>query len=208
MGDDATSAESDLLSLCRSRPVERRQNPSWRTESAARHVGSVALVICRPALAAHTENFRTSERCAALGESSPICTRRRFFHSDGARHTSAANKSHDGAFSRKSAPFSLRLGRPHRVRNANIGEEIARRGHFGGIGFACPPGGLPRAGGQKATVANQVAGVDALAESPWPLTRKPIGADDESARCVILAGSIRAIFCGRCPGRRRENRSW
>ena len=208
MGDDATSAESDLLSLCRSRPVERRQNPSWRTESAARHVGSVALVICRPALAAHTENFRTSERCAALGESSPICTRRRFFHSDGARHTSAANKSRDGAFSRKSAPFSLRLSRPHRVRNPIIGEEIARRGHSGSIGFAFPPGGLPRAGGQKATFANQVAGVDAVAESPWPLTRKPTGADDESARCVILAESLRAIFRGRCPGRRREIRSW
>ena len=207
MGDDATSAESDLLSLCRGRPVERRQNRSWRTESAARHVGSVALVICRPALAAHTENFRTSERCAALGESSPICTRRRFFiRTDG--RPCPANKSGDGALPRKSAPCLLRLSRPHQVRNANIGEEIARRGHFGGIGFACPPGGLPRAGGQEATFANQVAGVDAVAESPWPLTRKPTGADDESARCVILAESLRAIFRGSCPGRRRENRSW
>ena len=52
-----------------------------------------------------------------------------------------------------------------------------RRGHCAGGAFrehwhGVFPRGLTRAGGRKATFANQLRGVDALAESPWPLSRK------------------------------------
>ena len=111
MGDDASSAKSALFSPRRSRPVERSKNRSWRTNAAARHVGSVALVIYPPELSAHTESFRTSKRSAASGEASPICTQWRVF-TQTERRPSVAKKLGDDATSAKSAPFSPRRSRP------------------------------------------------------------------------------------------------
>ena len=70
------------------------KNRSWRTNAAARHVGSVALVVYPPELSAHTESFQSSERSAASGEASPICTEWRFFTRTG-RRPSVAKKSGD-----------------------------------------------------------------------------------------------------------------
>ena len=56
-----------------------RKKRSWRTKSAARDIGSVALLISPPDPTAHTKYFRTFERSAGLGGSSPICARWRFF---------------------------------------------------------------------------------------------------------------------------------
>ena len=142
MGDDATSAESALFSPRRSRPAEQAENRSWRTNSFASHVGSVALVFLPPESTAHTEDCRTSERSSALGECSPISTGWRFFVQR-ERRPSAANKTGDDAFSRESGPFSLRWSRRHRVGNTNIGEDAARTGHFGSIGIASPPRPYP-----------------------------------------------------------------
>ena len=91
MGDDATSAESALFSPSRSRPVERTKNRSWRTSSAARHSGSVALGIFLPELTAQTQDLRTSKRSAAASESSPICSRC-CFRIQTARRPSAAQQ--------------------------------------------------------------------------------------------------------------------
>ena len=142
MGDDATSAESALFSPRRSRPAERSRNRSWRTNSPARRVGSVALVISPPESTAHTENCQTSEPSSALGECSPICTGWRFFVQTEQR-LSAANKTGDDAFSRESGPFLLRWSRRHRVGNTNIGEDAARTGHFGSTALRFPPRTYP-----------------------------------------------------------------
>ena len=78
------------------------KNRSWRTNAAARHVGSVALVFYPPELRAHTESFRTSERGAASGEASPICTQWRFFTQTEGR-PSAAKKLGDDSISTRAA---------------------------------------------------------------------------------------------------------
>ena len=138
-------------------------------------------------------DFRTSKRIAALGELLRSVPSGVFFAQTG-RRPSAAKKLGDDAVLQQSAPFLLRWSRPRRVGKTGIGEDIARRGHFGSIGIASSPADLPVQGGEKrrsrkATFANQLRGVVAFAESPWPLTRTQTGAEEKSARCAILAGS-------------------
>ena len=146
-------------------------------------------------------NFRTSE----LPNASPLRARllrsvpSGVFFAQTGRRPSPAKKSGDDAVLQQSAPFLLRWSRPHRVGKTGIGEDIARRGHFGSIGIASSPADLPVQGGEKrrsrkATFANQLRGVVAFAESPWPLTRTQTGAEEKSARCAILAGSPWVIF--------------
>ena len=120
-------------------------------------------------------DIRTSKRAVALGEASPICSQRRFF-TQTERRPSAAKKLGNNAVSKQSAPLLVCRSRPHRLGKTNIGEDIARGGHFGSIGIASSPADLPVQGGEKrrsrkATFANQLRGVVAFAESPWPLTR-------------------------------------
>ena len=62
MGDDAASAELDLFPPRRGRPVEPTENRSWRTNSAARHVSSTALVISPAESTEHTERKGTSAK--------------------------------------------------------------------------------------------------------------------------------------------------
>ena len=123
-----------------------------------------------------------------------------FFAQTG-RRPSAAKKLGDDAVLQQSGPFLPRWSRPHRVGKTGIGEDIARRGHFGSVGIASSPADLPVQGGEKrrprkATFANQLRGVVAFAESPWPLTRTQTGADEKSARCAILAGAPWIILRG------------
>ena len=144
MGVDATSAASALFSPCRSRKLQRGKNRSWRTKSAARRVGSVAAL----GLTAHTGNFRTSKRSAALGESSQICSRRRFFIQT-ERRPSAANRFGRDVISKDEGLLLPSLSGLHRVRKTNVGEATARREHFGSIGVAFSPADLPVQGGKK-----------------------------------------------------------
>ena len=116
------------------------KNRSWRTSAAARHVGSVALVVYPPELSAHTESFQSSERSAASGEASPICTEWRFFTRTG-RRPSVAKKSGD----RFAAPESTPLG----LGKTGIGEDIARTGHSGSAATALCPADLPAQVGVK-----------------------------------------------------------
>ena len=146
-----------LPSRSRSRRVERRKNRSWRTNAAARHVGSVALVVYPPELSAHTESFQSSERSAASGEASPICTEWRFFTRTG-RRPSVAKKSGDRFCFAGVYPIGF-------------GEDRHRRGHCAKGAFwqrrdCVLPRRFTRAGWRKATFANQLRGVDAFAESP------------------------------------------
>ena len=78
---------------------------------------------------------------------------------------------------------------PSRKERTNIGEDIARTGHFGGNPIASFRGGLTRAGKQKAAFTNLLRGFDAYAEPPWALWGKQTGQNENSAQCVILAGS-------------------
>ena len=104
-----------------------------------------------PELTARAENFRTSERGAALGESHPICSRWRFSIQTG-RRPRAAKTLGDGAVSKQSAPLLLCRSRPHRVWGKQTSERTlraggnrhrVRRGHFGSIGIAFSPAYLP-----------------------------------------------------------------
>ena len=78
----------------------------------------------------------------------------------------------------------------------NIGDDTARTGHFGSIDMSFPPADLPVRGERKATFTNQSGGIDALAASPWPLSRTQTGADEKSAHCVISAESPWIILRG------------
>ena len=129
----------------------REENRSWRTNSAASHVASVALVIYPPESTARTENFQTSGRSAAFGESSPICSRRRFFIQTEQR-PSVLKKLGDDAISKQSAPLLLCRSPPHRVRGKQTSERTlrawgnrnrVRRGHFGSIRIAFSPAAFP-----------------------------------------------------------------
>ena len=51
-------------------PSSGAKNRSWPTSAAARHVGSLALVIFPPVFTAHPADLRTSGRIAASGEAS------------------------------------------------------------------------------------------------------------------------------------------
>ena len=132
-------------------------NRSWRTNAAARHVGSVALVIYPPELTACTENFQTSRRSSALGESSSIFSRWRFPIQTEERPI-VLKKLGDDAVPKQSAPSLLRRSRPHRVwgkrksrRTLRAGgnRRRVRRGRFGRIGIAFPLADLPAREGEK-----------------------------------------------------------
>ena len=141
-------------------------------------------------------NFRTSELPNAL----PLWARllrsvpSGVFFAQTGRRWSAAKKLGDDAVLQQSAPFLLRWSRPHRGGKTGIGEDIARGGAFRQHRHCVLPRGLTRARRRRATFANQLRGVVAFAESPWPLTRTKTGAEEKSARCAILAGSPWEIF--------------
>ena len=206
MGVDAASAESALSSPRRSRNLQRSKNQSWRANSAAHRVGSVASLMSPSESTADAGNFRTSERSSASGEFSPICTRWRFCRPDGAETKGGEQVGRRRSVEKVGPAFASLKSTPSSRGNNHRG------GH-------CPDGafrqhrhcaclrGLTRARGQKATFANQLRGADALAESPWPLSRKQAGAGDKSERCVILAESPWVILPGCSPGRRGGNRS-
>ena len=115
-------------------------NRSWRTNAAARHAGSVALVVYPPELSAHTESFQSSERSAASGEASPICTEWRFFTRTG-RRPSVAKKSGDR--------FCFAGVYPIGFGETAIREDVARRGHSGSAATAFLPADLPAQVGEK-----------------------------------------------------------
>ena len=124
-----------------------------------------------------TNERETPTRSAVLGASSPKFLRWHFFVQTERRRCRVG-----GVGSVFAPPQST-----SRAAKTNIGEEVARKGHFGSIAIVFPPGGLTRAGGQKAMFANQLRGVDATAESPRSLTRKQPRAGDKVAECAILA---------------------
>ena len=95
---------------------------------------------------------------------------------------SVANKSGGDAISKDVSPSRLCCSRPNRVRKTYIGEATARRGHPSRFAIASSPCGLTRAGEHGATLANQLRGVDALAESSWPLSTKQAGAAESPFR--------------------------
>ena len=133
------------------------KNRSWRTNAAARHVGSVALVVYPPELSAHTESFQSSERSAASGEASPICTEWRFFTRTG-RRPSVAKKSGDRFCFAGVDPIGLA---EYRHRRGHCGQGALRQNRD-----CVSPRRFTGAEGQKATFANQLRGVDAPAVSP------------------------------------------
>ena len=124
-----------------------------------------------------------------------------FFHSDRTETTRGKEVGRRCCFETVGSVVALPESTPAGLGKTGIGEDIARRGHFGSIGIASSPADLPVQGGEKrrwrkATFANQLRGVVAFAESPWPLTRTQTGADEKSARCAILAGSPWIILRG------------
>ena len=165
MGDDATSAESGLFSPRRSRNLQRSKNRSRRTNSFVSHLGSVALVISPTESTAHTENCRTSERSPALGECPPISTGWCFCRPDGTETKRGAKVGRRCFFERVGSVFASLESTPSSGKNKH------RRGRCADGAFRQQPNYVsPReltcAGGQKATFANQLRGVGALAESP------------------------------------------
>ena len=80
-----------------------------------------------PAVTARAENFRTSERSAAFGESSPMRSRRRFSIQTGQRPR-AAKKLGDDAVLKQSAPLLLCRSRPQRVWGRQASEMTLRGG--------------------------------------------------------------------------------
>ena len=175
--------------------------PRWQ-----RRIGySPGGVACR--YAKETNVRGTSERSAVVGESPRIFTRRRA-STRAERKPRAAKWFGDDATSAESDLCSLR-----RIRSLDATKQtLAKR--LRGAAFRqrrhCefPPGGLSRAGGRKATFADQSREVGALAESPLAQMKKQAGADETFARCVILAESSRIFFHGSGAGSRRTNRSW
>ena len=81
------------------------------------------------------------------------------------RRPGAANKAGGDAIPENSAPYLLRWRRPRRVDKTYIGEATARIGAPHQVRNCVFPRGLTLAGGHRATFANQLRGVDALAES-------------------------------------------
>ena len=158
-----------------------------------------------PPIRKKTNEREKSERSAVLGKSSRIFTRRHI-PAQAERKPSAAKSPNGVAVSTESALFSCSA-----VVDLSSGKNKRRRrnrakGPVGSNAIAIPPSGLTRAGGQKATFANQLRGFDATAESPWALTRKQPEADEELARCAILAEWPWMCFLGSGADRRRKNR--
>ena len=126
-----------------------------------------------------TNARETSERSAALGEP-PLILRGGIsppsLSANKVRRNSwAATTLRQGRLCFRSVGFALSKGK-----NRHEQRDCAE-GHLGSIADAFPSGGLTRAGGQEATFANQLRGVDAIAESPWTLTKKRPGANGKSA---------------------------
>ena len=157
------------------------------------------MVIYPPELSAHMESFQTSERSAASGEASPICTEWRFFTRTG-RRPSAAKKLGDRFCFAGVDPIGFGEDRHRRGRCA----ERALRQHRDCV----LPRRVTREGRRKATSANRIRGVVAFAESPWPVMRTQTGLSEKSARCAILAESPWIVPRGSGPVGRRKNRSW
>ena len=177
-----------LPSRSRSRRVERRKNRSWRTNAAASHVGGVALFCFPPALTAHAENFRTSERSAAFGESSPMRSRRRFSIQTGQRPR-AAKKLGDDAVLKQSAPLLLCRSRPQRVWGRQASEMTLRGGGISAASRLRFPPQIYRCRGAKSDVRQPIRRSRRscrVAIAPHEETNRSCG---KSARCVISAES-------------------
>ena len=141
-------------------------------------------------------NFRTSESVAASGEASPICTQLGFFAQTGRGPKRGKEVGQRCCFERVGSVVAPLESNP------STGKNRHRRGHCAEGAFrqhrhCVLHSELTRAGVRKATFENQLRGVDALAESPWPLTRTQTGAEEKSASCAILAGSPWVIFPAR-----------
>ena len=89
-----------------------------------------------------------------------------FFHSDRTETTRGKEVGRRCCFETVGSVVALPESTPAGLGKTGIGEDIARRGHFGSITIAFSPADLPVHGGQKATFANQLRGVDAPAVSP------------------------------------------
>ena len=140
-----------------------RKKRSWRTKSAARDIGSVALLISPPGPTAHTKYFRTFERSAGLGGSSPICARWRFFIQ--AKKSGGKEVGRRCYFKGLGSILASLESTPSSGKNKHRGGRCAD-GAFRQQPNYVSPRELTCAGGQKATFANQLRGVGALAESP------------------------------------------
>ena len=130
-------------------------NRSWRTNAAASHVGGVALFCFPPALTARAENFRTSERSAAFGESSPMRSRRRFSIQTGQRPR-AAKKLGDDAVLKQSAPLLLCRSRPQRVWGRQASEMTLRGGGISAASRLRFPPQIYRRRGAKSDVRQPI----------------------------------------------------
>ena len=165
-GPRATSAVSPWLFLRQRRPTIREENELARNFCTQRHFA------------------RASSHISAAA----------FPHSNGPQTKRGKIVGRRCRFGRVGS-FSLRRIRPPKEKEQTTAKRLrgwAFRQHRNCV-F---PRGLTRAGGRKATLANQLRGVGATAQSPWPLSRKHAGSDGKSARCVILAASPWIIFRG------------
>ena len=196
-----------LPSRSRSRRVERRKNRSWRTNAAASHVGGVALFRFPPALTARAENFRTSERSAAFGESSPMRSRRRFSIQTGQRPR-AAKKLGDDAVLKQSAPLLLCRSRPQRVWGRQASERTLRGGGISAASRLRFPPQIYRRRGAKSDV-----------RQPIKRSRRSCGVavatyedTNRSGRKICTMRYLGRDAMDNSPpeltGRRSKNRSW
>ena len=137
-------------------------NQSDHAPRSRRRLGSFSGGVDRP-YGKRTSVRETSERSSALAHSPRI-----FSHPGGAGAKGDEIVGRRCRVGRADSAFAT-PDSPSRRGRTNIGEEIARTGHVGSNPIAFSDGGLSRAGKQKVLFANQLRGVDALAESPWPL---------------------------------------
>ena len=89
-----------------------------------------------------------------------------FFHSDRTETARGKEVGWRCCFETVGSVVALPESTPAGLGKTGIGYDIARRGHFGSIGIASSRADLPAHGGQRATFANQLRGVDAPAVSP------------------------------------------
>ena len=94
-------------------------------------------------------DFRTSKRIAALGEASAICTQWGFLRSDGTETERGKEVGRRCCFETVGSVVALPESTPAGLGKTGIGEDIARRGHFGSIAIAFSPADLPAQGGKK-----------------------------------------------------------
>ena len=163
MGGDATSAESALFSprridLSNGKPAPRELTCKPEQESTmANQFGRAPRWPCRLGYLpvgvdcsyGRLPNSRTSERSAAKGEASPICSRWSCFVG-AERRPIAAKEPGDDALSKESVPFFGPLeSTPSCGKNGHRREKFRGGGNFGRISIAFPAAYLPAPAGKK-----------------------------------------------------------